>query len=268
MALGPDPRPRSRRPAAGEPRSLGPWDRPAQGAPQRSGGGAAGGGDTAGIRDAEAGGSHRGGPDGPACSVAPPEPRTGFLTGRRGPRTTALVLTTGAIGSALATLLVASGVLTPTDPRPPLSGGPPPSPQRTVSAADGPPSASGAPAPGPSAPSASPSVPSAPDGTPSGPARPVRTPSASATPPPNPASQQSRRPVPGMLREGDSGPEVEELQRRLRQIQGIYPGGEVDGRYDAEVTEAVARYQQWYGVRGDEEGVYGDDTRRDLESRT
>lgn len=60
-----------------------------------------------------------------------------------------------------------------------------------------------------------------------------------------------------MLREGDSGPEVEELQRRLRQIQGIYPGGEVDGRYDAEVTEAVARYQQWYGVRGDEEGVYG-----------
>ncbi|WP_410539636.1 peptidoglycan-binding domain-containing protein [Streptomyces sp. KL2] len=71
-----------------------------------------------------------------------------------------------------------------------------------------------------------------------------------------------------MLREGDSGPEVAELQRRLRQIQGIYPGGDVDGRYDAEVAEAVARYQQWYGIRGDEEGVYGDDTRRDLEART
>ncbi|MDH2411492.1 peptidoglycan-binding protein [Streptomyces chitinivorans] len=201
----------------------------------------------------------------------PPEPRTGFLTGRRGPRTTALVLTTGAIGSALATLLVASGVLTPADPRPPLSDGPPPSPGRTASAPDAPPSASGSPGPGPSAPT---TPPSSPDGTPSAPAQPSRTPPQpaapprSATPPPNPASQQSRPPVPGMLREGDGGPEVVELQRRLRQVPGIYPGGEVDGRYDAEVTEAVARYQQWYGIRGDERGVYGDDTRRDLEART
>jgi hypothetical protein len=30
----------------------------------------------------------------------------------------------------------------------------------------------------------------------------------------------------------------------------------------------VARFQLWYGIRGDESGVYGDDTRRDLESRT
>ncbi|WP_245793677.1 peptidoglycan-binding domain-containing protein [Streptomyces pini] len=219
----------------------------------------------AGLRDTEPGGPHRDGPAGPAGPAAPPEPRTGFLTGRRGPRTTALILTTGAIGSALATLLVASGVLTPADPRPPLSGGPPPSPERTASAPDAPPSASGSPDPGPATPAAGPT---APDGTPSAPAQPSRAPSASATPPPNPASQQSLRPVPGMLREGDSGPEVEELQRRLRQIQGVYPGGEVDGRYDAEVTEAVARYQQWYGVRGDEKGVYGDDTRRDLEART
>ncbi|MGY1455117.1 peptidoglycan-binding domain-containing protein [Streptomyces sp. SS8] len=177
-------------------------------------------------------------------------------------------MTTGAIGSALATLLVASGVLTPADPRPPLSGGPPPSPEQTASAPDAPPSASGSPGPGPSAPAAPPSSPAAPDGTPSAPAQPSRTPPESAAPPPSPASQQSRRPVPGMLREGDGGPEVEELQRRLRQIPGIYPDGEVDGRYDAEVTEAVARYQQWYGIRGDEQGVYGDDTRRDLEART
>ncbi|WP_173915149.1 peptidoglycan-binding domain-containing protein [Streptomyces barkulensis] len=266
MALRPDPRSRLRRPAAGEPRSLGPWDRPGPGAPQGAGGDVSAGG--AGARDTGAGGAHRGGAAGPSGPAAPPEPRTGFLTGRRGPRTTALILTTGAIGSALATLLVASGVLTPADPRPPLSGGPPPSPGRTAPAPDGTPSASGSPDPGPSTPSAPAAAPSAPDGTPSAPAQPSRAPSASATPPPNPASQQSRRPGPGMLREGDSGPEVEELQRRLRQIQGVYPGGEVDGRYDAEVTEAVARYQQWYGVRGDEEGVYGDDTRRDLEART
>jgi hypothetical protein len=31
---------------------------------------------------------------------------------------------------------------------------------------------------------------------------------------------------------------------------------------------AVARFQLWYGIRGDESGVYGNDTRRDLESRT
>ncbi|MFP8904608.1 peptidoglycan-binding domain-containing protein [Streptomyces atacamensis] len=219
----------------------------------------------AGPRDAEAGGSGPDGPEPPAESVAPPEPRTGFLTGRRGPRTTALVLTTGAIGSALATLLVVSGVLTPADPRTPLSGGPPPSSEPADSGPDDPPSASGSPEPEASAPS---TPATAPDNTPSGPAQPVPTPPASAAPQPNPASQQSRSPASGVLREGDSGPEVAELQRRLRQIQDVYPGGDVDGRYDAEVAEAVARYQQWYGIRGDEEGVYGDDTRRDLEART
>ncbi|SEQ38242.1 Putative peptidoglycan binding domain-containing protein [Streptomyces radiopugnans] len=260
MALRPDPRPQSRRQAAGRPRSLGPWDRPEPDTPRRPGGVSG-----AGPRDAEAGGSGPDGPAAPAESVAPPEPRTGFLTGRRGPRTTALVLTTGAIGSALATLLVVSGVLTPADPRTPLSGGPPPSSEPADSGPDDPPSASGSPEPEASAPS---TPATAPDNTPSGPAQPVPTPPASAAPPPNPASQQSRSPASGMLREGDSGPEVAELQRRLRQIQDVYPGGDVDGRYDAEVAEAVARYQQWYGIRGDEEGVYGDDTRRDLEART
>ncbi|MGW0584270.1 peptidoglycan-binding protein, partial [Streptomyces sp. NPDC002920] len=27
-------------------------------------------------------------------------------------------------------------------------------------------------------------------------------------------------------------------------------------------------FQLWYGIRGDEDGVYGDDTRQALESRT
>ncbi|MGW1162500.1 peptidoglycan-binding protein [Streptomyces sp. NPDC002513] len=84
-----------------------------------------------------------------------------------------------------------------------------------------------------------------------------------------PAPQRSTDPDgPGTLREGDNGPEVTELQKRLLRIPDIYKNGSTDGRYDATLAAAVARFQLWYGVHGDETGVYGDDTRRDLESRT
>ncbi|MFJ6573854.1 peptidoglycan-binding protein [Streptomyces sp. NPDC091292] len=74
---------------------------------------------------------------------------------------------------------------------------------------------------------------------------------------------------PGTLREGDTGPAVTDLQKRLRRIPDVYdPGAPVTGSYDAPLTDAVARFQLWYGVRGDETGVYGDDTRLALESRT
>ncbi|WP_329140775.1 peptidoglycan-binding domain-containing protein [Streptomyces sp. NBC_00670] len=72
----------------------------------------------------------------------------------------------------------------------------------------------------------------------------------------------------GTLREGDSGPAVSELQQRLLRIPDVYRDGATDGRYDAVLRAAVARFQLWYGIRGDESGVYGNDTRRDLESRT
>ncbi|WP_435841073.1 peptidoglycan-binding protein [Streptomyces fagopyri] len=72
----------------------------------------------------------------------------------------------------------------------------------------------------------------------------------------------------GTLREGDSGPEVAALQRRLLRVPDVYAGGSTDGGYDATLTAAVARFQLWYGIRGDETGVYGDDTRAALESRT
>ncbi|MFF1549299.1 peptidoglycan-binding protein, partial [Streptomyces sp. NPDC058291] len=96
-------------------------------------------------------------------------------------------------------------------------------------------------------------------------------PSAAAPPPAVPSPAASASPDPdgaGTLREGDSGPRVSDLQRRLLRIPNVYDHGPTDGRYDAELTEAVARFQLWYGIRGDESGVYGDDTRRDLESRT
>lgn len=72
----------------------------------------------------------------------------------------------------------------------------------------------------------------------------------------------------GTLREGDSGPEVTDLQERLLRIPDVYTHGATSGSYDTALTEAVARFQLWYGIRGDESGVYGDDTRKDLESRT
>ncbi|WP_251092214.1 peptidoglycan-binding protein [Streptomyces sp. Caat 7-52] len=72
----------------------------------------------------------------------------------------------------------------------------------------------------------------------------------------------------GVLRQGDSGHGVYELQVRLQQIPGIYDGGPVDGRYDAEVRAAVALFQKRYGIRGDEDGVYGAGTRLALMLRT
>ncbi|MFE3031993.1 peptidoglycan-binding protein [Streptomyces canus] len=95
--------------------------------------------------------------------------------------------------------------------------------------------------------------------------------SASASTAPTPTRTASGATDPdgaGTLRQGDSGPEVSDLQERLRHIPNVYDNGSTDGTYDTTLTEAVARFQLWYGIRGDEDGVYGDDTRRDLESRT
>ncbi|MFF5981975.1 peptidoglycan-binding protein [Streptomyces olindensis] len=89
---------------------------------------------------------------------------------------------------------------------------------------------------------------------------------------PTPAPPQASAPVdpdgPGTLREGATGPEVTELQERLLRIPDVYRDGSTDGRYDPTLTAAVARFQLWYGIRGDETGVYGNDTRTALESRT
>ncbi|MEU9227384.1 peptidoglycan-binding domain-containing protein [Streptomyces massasporeus] len=105
---------------------------------------------------------------------------------------------------------------------------------------------SAAPAPGPPR-----AAPSTPDPTP--------TPAAPAPADPDGA---------GTLREGASGPEVTELQQRLLDVPDVYRDGSTSGSYDPTLTAAVARFQLWYGIRGDETGVYGNDTRAALESRT
>ncbi|WP_235217377.1 peptidoglycan-binding domain-containing protein [Streptomyces noursei] len=108
---------------------------------------------------------------------------------------------------------------------------------------------------------------------------PPRPPTPPPTPPPSPVRASGSVAVPTgdvapsappsgpiVLREGSSGPEVVELQGRLRQV-ALYTGA-ADGQYGAAVRDAVARYQRTYGVHGDPDGVYGPATRASLEART
>ncbi|MEV0638244.1 peptidoglycan-binding domain-containing protein [Streptomyces sp. NPDC050619] len=100
-------------------------------------------------------------------------------------------------------------------------------------------------------------------------AAPAPGPAATAPAAPTPTASGATDPDgPGTLREGATGPEVTDLQQRLLRIPNVYDNGATSGRYDADLTAAVARFQLWYGIRGDENGVYGNDTRLDLESRT
>ncbi|WP_405728626.1 peptidoglycan-binding protein [Streptomyces sp. NBC_01537] len=89
-----------------------------------------------------------------------------------------------------------------------------------------------------------------------------------STPRPSASASAQYQAQAGVLRQGDSGSAVSDLQSRLLRIPDVYPDGKVDGKYDSVLAEAVARFQLWYGIRGDEDGEYGDATRRDLEART
>ncbi|MFG2816083.1 peptidoglycan-binding protein [Streptomyces sp. NPDC048410] len=99
-------------------------------------------------------------------------------------------------------------------------------------------------------------------------ARPAPPPAQATAAPATTAPSATDPDGPGTLRQGDSGPEVTDLRRRLLRIPDVFHDGAATGAYDPQLTAAVARFQLWYGIRGDETGVYGDDTRRALESRT
>ncbi|MEU8872899.1 peptidoglycan-binding protein [Streptomyces javensis] len=114
------------------------------------------------------------------------------------------------------------------------------------------------------------------EGGPSGSARPSESasatgsatkagPSASDAPTSAP-SATPEPPGPPVLREGDSGPEVVELQKRLTQLLQYI--GVADGKYDGGLRRIVSSYQDQHDITGDPDGVYGQNTRRDLESRT
>ncbi|WP_229870796.1 peptidoglycan-binding domain-containing protein [Streptomyces longisporoflavus] len=135
---------------------------------------------------------------------------------------------------------------------------------QTATASTPPPATPASPSPDPSTSREASPTPS-PSRSASDEARPTRPPSRStarAT-----ESAQSDAPSSGtVLSQGDRGPDVVELQRRLQQLY-LYME-EPDGTYDAQVADAVARYQFARGVRKDERGVYGEETRAALEAET
>ncbi|MFG2131634.1 peptidoglycan-binding protein [Streptomyces sp. NPDC048751] len=144
----------------------------------------------------------------------------------------------------------------------------PASPAPTPTAA--PSSASPSPSPSRSASSAPPSSSPSTEPTPAGP-------SATGSPTPVPEESAARKGGPDTgadkadtdtiaLRRGDRGPEVSELQQRLRQL--FLYNDDIDGTYGAELESAVRNYQWSRGIQDDELGVYGPATRAALESET
>ncbi|MCX3059708.1 peptidoglycan-binding protein [Streptomyces beihaiensis] len=88
-----------------------------------------------------------------------------------------------------------------------------------------------------------------------------RTLTASGTRPAAPATAR-------VLLPGDTGPDVAELERRLKQAGFLAADAPVEGLFTPLVHEAVFRYQVAEGLRGDPDGEYGPYTRRSLEART
>ncbi|MFJ9080073.1 peptidoglycan-binding protein [Streptomyces sp. NPDC102278] len=153
------------------------------------------------------------------------------------------------------------GDVTFVDPAPPYPGAdiapPHASSAPTVHASKLPPSASRFPSPSAShsaSPSASPS-----------PLPPTASPTTSketgrsVSPKPKPTSVTAAP----TLRLGDSGPEVEKLQRLLA-VQGTFKG-KINGKFDRRVQSAVDMFQIDRQVHADARGTYGPATRRALE---
>ncbi|WP_405510274.1 peptidoglycan-binding domain-containing protein [Streptomyces anulatus] len=126
-------------------------------------------------------------------------------------------------------------------------------------------------------PSASPSASASPtksrETTPTATASAPASPTASASPAPDggaPPAAPSGAPPAGLtggsLRPGDHGPEVAELQNRLKEVW-LYAGPS-DGNYNDRVRSAVVIYQSYQDIEGDPTGVYGPNTRRALEAET
>ncbi|MET9370589.1 peptidoglycan-binding domain-containing protein [Streptomyces griseoflavus] len=120
-------------------------------------------------------------------------------------------------------------------------------------------SASTSASPSPSASSTSP--------TPTAPAEPSATPTSAS--PSAGAPQESGEDDPAgsapVLRRGDRGPEVTELQQRLNQLY-LY-NDDINGQFNRRVEDALRNYQWSRGIREDL-GVYGPQTRSRLETET
>ncbi|MEU3525066.1 peptidoglycan-binding domain-containing protein [Streptomyces sp. NPDC038707] len=209
-------------------------------------------------------------PPAPAPRPQPSAPEES--DGGSGPRSRRTLLLAGAgIGVALlaATAFALVTYRTPTHDRAAqeIRQSIPAEPTRAPAPAPSPPPPAAPPAPPPSptapAPTATTTPPSprpTPTPTPSrGTPSPTPSPTATSAPPPTPSP-------PLVLRRGDTGPEVTELQRRLRRLN-LY-GDRVDGTYSRPVEDAVRNYQLARGIEEDPLGEYGPATRKSLERET
>ncbi|WEH42080.1 peptidoglycan-binding domain-containing protein [Streptomyces sp. AM 2-1-1] len=93
------------------------------------------------------------------------------------------------------------------------------------------------------------------------PSNPTSAPPVAVAPPATTAP-----PAVASLQRGDYGPEVAELQTRLREVRIFY--GPADSNYTDRVQFAVSAYQAFRGIQGDPSGVYGPQTRSALEAET
>ncbi|MFI7497496.1 peptidoglycan-binding protein [Streptomyces sp. NPDC049687] len=141
---------------------------------------------------------------------------------------------------------------------------PSPSPTGTSPARHG----SESPPPSASESSASPSAPASSSASASAEAS-ATAPTARATGsigPDNQADDSQETITAPVLRRGDTGDEVTELQLRLRQLY-LY-NGEANGTFTSEVETSLRNYQWSREIQDDESGVYGAATRASLEAET
>ncbi|MDT9698489.1 peptidoglycan-binding protein [Streptomyces sp. P17] len=101
------------------------------------------------------------------------------------------------------------------------------------------------------------------------------TPSATQSPTPSstpakasdaPPAETTPDPGPPVLRRGDKGPEVTELQLRLNQLY-LY-NDDINGNFNRQLEDALRNYQWSRGVGREDLGVYTAETRASLESET
>ncbi|WP_425245137.1 peptidoglycan-binding protein [Streptomyces sp. NEAU-NA10] len=156
---------------------------------------------------------------------------------------------------------------TSTAPASPSNSSAAPSPSESESASPSP-SERESPSPSPSeSESASPSASATTEPSPSAPTAGATGSAAPGKGPDNAADNAAgSSPAATVLRRGDRGDEVTELQVRLKQI--FLYNDEVNGVFSSRVEEALRNYQWSRGVQGDELGVYGAATREKLESET
>ncbi|MFF8970894.1 peptidoglycan-binding protein [Streptomyces sp. NPDC014995] len=256
-------------PSAADEKSVPSESGPSESGPSESGSSEAGPSESESESGpSEAGSSESGLSQAPAVAVGSP------VDGRRRRRRVVLVSGAGATAAVLVTGCLVGGLLAYRSPS--RDGSPPEgvrasvpeatsrngtsSDGRSPGASSAPPSGAAASSPtaAPAESQAAPTGSTGPSGLPSG-----AGPTATATAAPAPGPPDGQDPV---LRRGDTGPEVTELQLRLRQI-GFYDG-DADGEFDRRVENAVRGYQLTRFVLDDEPGVYGTATRASLESET